>query len=74
MNLIPLIKHFMRVKMYYKVNFLFTLGVPIASILYSMRGQWFHHLNTVETKESIFYWIGYMVVLYALTSTSSPNK
>ncbi|EST13243.1 hypothetical protein [Sporolactobacillus laevolacticus] len=72
MHAIPLVKHFIHTKMYYKINFIFTLGVPIGSIIYSMREQILQKTDTHTIINTIFYWIGYMVVLYALTG-SGPS-
>jgi hypothetical protein len=63
---IPLIKHFLRVMFYYKINFIFTFGVPLFSIIYTMRSKIFQHPQPLPTMEMILFWNGYMIVLYAL--------
>lgn len=63
---IPLIKHFLRVMFYYKVNFIFTFGVPLFSIIYTMRSKIFQQPQPLPTMEMILFWNGYMIVLYAL--------
>ncbi|SFG37740.1 hypothetical protein [Sporolactobacillus nakayamae] len=63
---IPLIKHFLRVMFYYKINFIFTFGVPLFSISYTMRSKIFQQPQPLPTMEMILFWTGYMIVLYAL--------
>ncbi|MCO7126232.1 hypothetical protein NIE88_10645 [Sporolactobacillus shoreicorticis] len=72
MNSFAMIKHFLRVLMYYKINFIFTLGVPVGSIIYTMRGYIFHMSNQQIVQTHIGYWISYMVVLYAIMN-SGPS-
>jgi len=72
MNTFPLVKHFLRVMMYYKINLIFTLGVPIGSIIYTMRPFIFHTSDQQIVQNHVFYWISYMVVLYAIIN-SGPS-
>ncbi|RYL92817.1 hypothetical protein [Sporolactobacillus sp. THM19-2] len=69
MAVMPLVKHFLRVTFYYKVNFIFTFGVPVASIIYSLREQLLQRPDERDTMGLILYWAGYMVVLYALLNS-----
>lgn len=65
----PLIKHFLRVMFYYKVNFIFTIGVPIATIVFNMHDQILRHPGGESALSAILYWTGYMIVLYALMNS-----
>ncbi|GEB77920.1 hypothetical protein [Sporolactobacillus inulinus] len=48
MTLYPMTKHFLRVMVYNKVNFIFSFGVPLVSIIYSLRNYIFRHqLKTI---------------------------
>ncbi|WP_028984188.1 hypothetical protein [Sporolactobacillus terrae] len=71
MTLFPMTKHFLRVMVYYKVNFIFSFGVPLVSIIYSLRKYIFRHPEQKETIELIIFWISYMIVLYALMDSGS---
>ena len=72
MKIIVLTKHFLSVMVYYKLNFIFTLGIPIVSIVYSMRRQIFHHPSETAALSLIVDWTAYMIVLFALMA-SGPD-
>ncbi|WP_010632576.1 hypothetical protein [Sporolactobacillus vineae] len=66
MKSLTLAKHFLRTAVYYKVDFLATLGIPVFFLIYNMRGNLFHHVSAYPQLMMILSWTGYMVVTNAL--------
>ncbi|MFT8318603.1 MAG: hypothetical protein ABF651_10105 [Sporolactobacillus sp.] len=66
---LPLVKHFLQTMLYYKINFIASLGVPVFYLIYNLRNELFHNSSVYHSMSLIISWTAYMIVVNALLSS-----